>query len=125
MIYGVGIDIVDISRVKKAVERWGDRFLTRVFTETEIEYCCSKARSEARFALRFAAKEAFSKAMGLGLRAGLTFQQIEVTRRTSGQPCLSLSGRAMDLYRGCGIKKSFLSLSDDGIHAVAMVILEG
>jgi holo-[acyl-carrier protein] synthase len=124
MIYGIGIDIVDVSRIEKAMERWGDRFLGRVFTQNEIKYCSNKVRQATRFALRFAAKEAFTKALGLGLRGGLGFQQIEVLRSPEGQPHLSLHGRAEDLYKRRGINNSFLSLSDDGLYAVAVVILE-
>ena len=124
MIYGIGIDIVDVSRIEKAMERWGDRFLGKVFTQNEIKYCRSKARQATRFALRFAAKEAFTKALGLGIGGGLRFQQIEVIRSPQGQPHLGLHGRARDLYKGRGINQSFLSLSDDGLYAVAMVILE-
>ena len=124
MIYGIGIDIVDVSRIERVVERWGARFLRRVFTENEITYCRDKARQATRFALRFAAKEAFSKALGLGFRQGLAFRQIEVLRSPLGQPHLSLHGKTRDLCQRRGINKSFLSLSDDGPYAVAVVILE-
>ena len=124
MIYGVGIDMVEVSRIENALERWGDRFLRRVFTQSEIEYCYNKARPAARFALRFAAKEAFSKALGLGFRKGLSLQQIEVVRGPDGRPDLSLHSRAKELCEQCGIKKSFLSLSDDGLYAVSVVVLE-
>lgn len=124
MIYGIGIDIVDVTRIEKAMKRWGDQFLDRVFTQNEIEYCRSKARQATRFALRFAAKEAFTKALGLGLRGGLSFQHIEVLRSDLGQPHLGLHGKAKDLCERRGIKRSFLSLSDDGYYAVALVILE-
>lgn len=124
MIYGVGIDMVQISRIEKALKRWGDRFLGRVFTESEIEYCNNTARPAARFALRFAAKEAFSKALGLGFRKGVSFQHIEVIRAPNGRPHLDLHGKARDLCKQHDIKKSFLSLSDDGPYAVAVVVLE-
>lgn len=124
MIYGIGIDMVEVSRIEKALERWGDRFLRRVFTQSEIEHCYNKAHPAARFALRFAAKEAFSKALGLGFRKGLSFQQIEVIQGPDGRPHLGLHNRAKELYERFGIKKSFLSLSDDGLYAVAVVVLE-
>ncbi len=124
MIYGVGIDMVEISRIEKASNRWGERFLSRVFTESEIEYCSNMARPAGRFALRFAAKEAFSKALGLGIRKGMSFRHIEVTRTPNGQPQLYLHNRAKDLCKQFGISKSFLSLSDDGHYAVAVVVLE-
>ncbi len=124
MIYGVGIDMVEISRIQKALERWGDRFLRRVFTEAEIQYCNAMARPSARFALRFAAKEAFSKALGSGLAKGVNFKHIEVVRDRNGQPHLDLHGKAKDLIRQFGIKNSFLSLSDESAYAVAVVVLE-
>ncbi len=124
MIYGVGIDMVEISRIDKALKRWGHRFLKRVFTRSEIEYCQDKTRSASRFAVRFAAKEAFSKALGSGFSRGVGFQQIEVIRASNGRPGLSLHGKAEELLQSCGIKKSLLSLSDDGLYAVAVVVLE-
>lgn len=124
MIYGVGIDMVEVSRIEKALKRWGDRFLKRVFTRSEIEYCHDKARPAARFAMRFAAKEAFSKALGLGFRQGMGFHQVEVTRASNGRPSLSLHGKAQELCQGCGVNKTFLSLSDDGLYAIAVVVLE-
>lgn len=124
MIYGIGIDMVEISRIQKALERWGDLFLKRVFTQAEIEYCYPRVRAASRFALRFAAKEAFSKAIGLGFRKGLSLQHIEVVRSPSGPPRLSLHKRAKELCERHGIKNSFLSLSDNGLYAVAVVVLE-
>lgn len=124
MIYGIGIDMVEISRFEKAWERWGDRFLKRIFTEDEIEYCYHTVRAASRFALRFAAKEAFSKALGLGFRNGLALRHIEVVRGHNGRPHLGLHKRAKELCERHGIKNSFLSLSDNGLYAVAVVVLE-
>jgi holo-[acyl-carrier protein] synthase len=124
MIYGIGIDIVQIPRIEKALQRWEDRFLMRVFTESEIEYCEGKARPAARFALRFAAKEAFAKALGLGFGKTLSFGQIEVKNDSRGQPYLALHGKSKEAYQSCGIRRSLLSLSDDGPYAIAMVLLE-
>jgi len=124
MIYGVGIDIVDVSRIERALERWGDRFLRRIFTSSEREYCRGKAKPASRFALRFAAKEGFLKALGLGLREGLSFHHIEVVNTLRGRPSLNLHGRAKELCQARGVKKCFLSLSDDGLNAIAMVVLE-
>lgn len=124
MIYGIGIDIVQISRIEKVLRRWGDRFLKRVFTEAEIKYCQQKVTSHSRFALRFAAKEAFSKALGLGFSGGLRFRDVEVVRLSNGRPCFRLHDRASELWESCGLKNSFLSLSDNGAYAVAVVVLE-
>lgn len=124
MIYGVGIDMVKVTRIENMIARWGDRFLGRVFTPSEIAYCHHKANAASRFALRFAAKEAFSKALGLGFRNGLGLQHIEIVRSDTGSPGLELHKKAKELCQGHGIKNSFLSLSDDGAYAVAVVVLE-
>ena len=124
MIYGIGIDMVEVSRIEKALDRWGDRFLKRIFTQAEIEYCRHGARTPSRFALRFAAKEAFSKALGLGFRKGLGLKHVEVVRDPNGHPRLSLHTKARELCKHNGIKNSFLSLSDDGPYAIAVVVLE-
>ena len=125
MIYGIGVDMVEVSRIQKAMERWGDRFLQRVFTKAEIAYCNHKVHAASRFALRFAAKEAFSKALGLGFRSGLSFRHIEVMRDANGPPQITLHKKAKELCRRHGIKSSFLSLTDEGMYAVAVVVLEG
>ena len=124
MIYGIGIDLVQISRIESAVRRWGDRFLERIFTRSEIAHCSSKVRPASRFALRFAAKEAFTKALGTGFRKGIGFRQIEVENDSEGRPVFSLHGRTEEVCRHQGITKSHLSLSDDGRYAIAMVVLE-
>ncbi len=124
MIYGIGTDIVRISRIDTAFKRWGGRFLRRVFTEAEIEYCNKKAHPASRLALRFAAKEAFVKALGLGFRNGISFRQIEVVHTHNGSPTLKLHGKSKDYFEQHGIGRSFLSLSDDGDYAIAMIILE-
>jgi holo-[acyl-carrier protein] synthase len=124
MIYGIGIDIVQISRIERALHRWGDHFVRRVFTPSETVYCNGKARPATRYALRFAAKEAFAKAMGSGFRQGLSLAQIEVMSTPDGMPYLKLHGTSKALFDARGIKHSFLSLSDDGLYAVAVVVLE-
>jgi holo-[acyl-carrier protein] synthase len=124
MIYGIGTDIVEIPRLESVLDRWGDRFVQRVFTEEEAAYCSGKTHRAARYALRFAAKEAFVKALGMGFRAGLFFRQIEVTHDKNGAPRFRLHGKSRSACRDRGIKKSFLSLSDDGTYAVAFVVLE-
>jgi len=124
MIYGIGVDIVQIPRIEKLIEQQGNRFLNNVFTEAEIDFCREKARPAARFALRFAAKEAFVKALGTGFRNGLGFRQIEVTKDPNGRPILGFHGRSKEIYEERGIRKSHLSLSDDGLYAIAVVLLE-
>ena len=124
MIYGIGTDIVEVSRVQEVLDRWGDRFIDRVFTEAEAAYCGQKARPASRFALRFAAKEAFAKALGTGFRGGLSFREIEVVRDQKGAPALRLHGKSLSASHECGLTRTHLSLSDDGDYAVAFVVLE-
>ncbi|MBW2108470.1 MAG: holo-ACP synthase [Deltaproteobacteria bacterium] len=124
MIYGVGTDIVQIPRIERIVDRWGNRFIQRVFTPDEIAYCRSKARPAARFALRFAAKEAFVKALGTGLKNGVTLRQIEVRKDAMGRPLLKLHATSKLICAELGISRSFVSLSDDGDYALATVVLE-
>lgn len=124
MIYGIGIDLARIDRIKKAINRWGDKFLNRIFTPDEKKTCNRRATPAAAFALRFAAKEAFSKALGLGMKRGLKWVDIEVFNHPTGQPGLRLYGKTRDLSLQHGITGIHLSLSDDGEYGVAMVVLE-
>lgn len=124
MIHGIGVDIVEIPRIQRLLENWGNRFLQRVFTAAEISYCSQKVKPAGCYALRFAAKEAFSKALGLGMSDGLSFRQIEVLKNKRGKPYLDVHGRSKELCEDGGVQKTFLSLSDDGRYAVAMVVLE-
>lgn len=124
MIYGTGVDIVEIARFKKFQEQGNDALFQRLFTQTEIDYCSTKKNSAQHYALRFAAKESFLKALGTGLRDGLSWQDIEVVNDALGKPELKLYGRALDMFRQAGLAACFLSLSHDAGCAVAMVVLE-
>jgi holo-[acyl-carrier protein] synthase len=124
MIFGVGIDLVNIPRMEAALNRWGDRFLRRVFTEQEVEICFQRAYPAASFALRFAAKEAFSKAIGLGMRKGIRWRDIEVLHLPGGRPTLNLKGRSSETCKEKGITRLHLSLTDEGDYGAAVVILE-
>jgi holo-[acyl-carrier protein] synthase len=125
MIYGIGVDLVQVARIERAVARYGDRFLARVFTPDEIAYCRNKSWAAAGFALRFAAKEAFSKALGVGLRKdGIRWREVEVIPNRLGKPELSVSGRAAQLCEAAGITGMHLSLTDEDSRALAVVILE-
>ena len=124
MIYGIGVDLVQIKRIERVIERWGERFLNRVFTDGEMELCYSRAFPPSAFALRFAAKEAFSKAIGLGMKKGIRWKDIEVFHFASGKPALRLHGKSLDLCKAEKITGLHLSLSDEGEYGVAMVILE-
>ena len=124
MIFGTGIDIVDITRFERLLEEGNVRLFQRLFTVHELEYCAGKARSAQHYALRFAAKEAFLKACGLGLREGLTWHDVEVVNDTLGKPELRLHGKALQIFTDMDLSKTFASLSHDGNFAVAMVVLE-
>ncbi|MFZ5590207.1 MAG: holo-ACP synthase [Bacillota bacterium] len=123
LVYGTGVDIVEIDRVKKAVLKYGQRFLHRVFTEGEIAYCYRQKDPFPHLAVRWAAKEAAVKALGSGVR-GLSWRELEVGRRENGQPQLRLWGRAAALAVARGIESFHLSLSHNRTMALAFVIAE-
>ena len=125
MIVGTGVDITEVARIKAAVERFGERFLKRVFTPAEVHYCTSKANPDERLAARFAAKEAAMKAIGTGLRHGITWQDVEVVRFPGQRPQLRFTGRAAEFAARLGCTRTHLSLSHTADQAIAHVILEG
>jgi holo-[acyl-carrier protein] synthase len=125
MIYGIGVDLVRQARIEQAIDRYGDRFLSRVFTAQEIDYCRGKSWAAAGFALRFAAKEAFSKALGVGLRkGGIRWREVEVIPNPMGKPEIVISGRAAALCAEAGITGMHLTLTDEDGRSLAVVILE-
>jgi holo-[acyl-carrier protein] synthase len=124
MILGTGVDIAEVPRIAAAIKRFGDRFLKRVFTENEISYCQSKQNYPERFAARFAAKEAALKALGTGLRMGISWREVEVTRLHGGRPAIAFHGVAAQVAAKLGAKRAHLSLSHTQDHAIAHVILE-
>jgi holo-[acyl-carrier protein] synthase len=124
MIVGTGVDITEVPRVAAAIERFGERFLKRIFTEAEIKYCQSKHNFVERFAARFAAKEAALKAIGTGLRMGISWREVEVTRMPGGRPTITFHGVASEFASRLRMKRAHLSLSHTKEHAVAYVILE-
>lgn len=124
MIVGTGIDIAEVPRIGKSIERFGDRFLHRVFTPFEIAYCDSKANRVERYAARFAAKEAAMKALGTGWNHGVRWRDCEVTRLPSGRPTLTFHGKAAEFAARLGVKNAALSLSHTAEQAIAQVILE-
>jgi holo-[acyl-carrier protein] synthase len=125
MIFGVGVDLVNVERLETVLRRWGDRFVKRVFTDQEAEFCFKRAHPASPLALRFAAKEAFSKAIGLGMRKGIRWRDIEVFHYPGGRPGLRLQGRSSEICREKRITRFHLSLSDEGRYGVAVVVLEG
>jgi len=122
-VRGIGIDLVPISRMRQVMERWQERFVTRVFTAAEIAYCRSRKDPAPHFAARFAAKEAGLKALGTGLRLGVSWRELEVRRERGGPPVLVLRGRSRELARERGADRMLLALSHDGDYAIAQAML--
>ena len=123
MIFGIGTDIVQISRIQKGLDRYGERFAGRILAGQELhdfQHTLQPARFLAR---RFAAKEAVVKAFGTGFTQGMTFRDIVVSHDPAGKPLLLLSGRALELQREMGIGEQFISISDEQEYAVAFVTL--
>ncbi len=125
MILGTGIDLAEVERIREAVEKYGRRFLERVFTREEIAYAERKANRHERYAARFAAKEAGMKAIGTGWRGGVRWQDFEVRNQRGGRPELVLHGVAAEVARQMGVERIHLSLTHTAAMAQAFVILEG
>jgi holo-[acyl-carrier protein] synthase len=123
-IVGTGVDICEVGRVQDAIERFGERFLKRVFTEAERNYCDSKRNRAERYAARFAAKEAAMKAIGTGLRRGVSWQDFEVGREPGGRPTILMAGKAAEFAAKLGMKRAALSITHTKEQALAQVILE-
>jgi holo-[acyl-carrier protein] synthase len=117
----VGVDLVEIPRIARAVARWGDRFLERVYTADELVHCRGRV---PELAVRFAAKEAVSKALGVGIwwRGGIAFVEAEVRANRLGKPEIRLHGRADEYARRQGLDEWVVSLSHTNEHAIAMVV---
>jgi holo-[acyl-carrier protein] synthase len=122
-IGGIGADLVAIPRMRRVVERWKDRFLTRVFTEAELAYCQARRDPVPHLAARFAAKEAALKALGIGLRLGVTWREVEVRRDRGQPPALFLTGRSRQINEARGGGRLLLTLTHDGDYAFAQCIL--
>ena len=125
MIVGTGVDIAEVHRIRKSIARFGDRFLHRVFTEGEIQYC--EKRNAHRFesyAARFAAKEAGMKALGTGWNHGVRWRDIEVVRPRGQRPTIQFHGQAAAFAEGLGTRNIALSITHTSEQALAHVILE-
>ena len=125
MIVGTGIDIAEVPRIRQSIERYGDRFLHRVFTDGEISYCRSKSNFDERYAARFAAKEAAMKALGTGWNYGVRWRDIEVVRPQGSRPSIVFHGKAAEVAKSLGATNVALSITHTGEQAMALVILEG
>ena len=125
MIVGLGVDIAEVERVQGAIERQGERFLKRVYTEKERAYCEKFKNKYERFAGRWAVKEAAMKALGTGWRHGIRWKDVEVTRDASGKPSLELHGVAKQIAEKLGVKNVAVTITHTEIQALAQVIFEG
>jgi holo-[acyl-carrier protein] synthase len=124
MLVGTGIDVVEIERIAHSIERYGARFLERIFTADEIAYCQRRKNCAESFAARFAAKEAGAKALGTGIQHGVTWTELEVRRAPGQRPALHFSGRALEIAERLGVKRVSLSLTHGKSVAIATVMLE-
>ena len=124
MVIGIGTDVIEIARIAQSIDRFGDRFLDRVFTPREIAYCRRKKNAAESFAARFAAKEAGAKALGTGISQGVSWLELEVNRESGGRPTLQLTGRAAQRAGRLGIAGISLSLTHGKDIALAVVVME-
>jgi len=124
MIFGTGIDIVEIDRIKHSITKYSDRFKNKVFTQKEIDYCHSQADPAKHFAARFSVKEAVLKCFGTGMTGGILWKDIEVDKKKSGQPTLNLYGKGEELFNQLKLKHIHISITHDKSYAVAYAIAE-
>jgi holo-[acyl-carrier protein] synthase len=124
MIVGSGIDLTEIARIQQSIDRYGSRFLNRVYTAAEQTYCLRKRSSAESFAARFAAKEAAAKALGTGISYGVTWLEIEVVRPPGQRPSLAFHGRAAQFAARLGAVRIALSITHTNQLAMASVVLE-
>jgi len=125
MIVGTGIDITEIGRIQSSLERFGPRFMNRVYTASEQAYCLRKRNAAESWAARFAAKEAAAKALGTGISRGISWLEIEVVRAPNGRPSIAFHGRAAQFAARLGVQHASISLTHSKTQAMASVILEG
>ncbi len=121
MIYGIGIDIIEIDRIRKSIDRFGNRFLSKVFTEKELEYSLSKANKYQHLAARFAAKEAIAKALSFNGDRGFSWQDIEIVNRPNGRPVPHLFNKMKDIVGNDKILKITMSHSDHYVTCFAIL----
>jgi len=123
-VIGIGVDLVECARIDHSIDRFGDRFLHRVFTDGEIAYSKSMKFPARHLAARFAAKEALSKAFGTGIGGSMGWKDIDVRKKPSGEPFIVLEGGAKQLANDRGVTKVLITLSHTDNHAMAMIVLE-
>ena len=124
MVIGLGIDVIENERIAQSLERFPERFVSRIYTDREKEYCQGCARPAIHFAARFAAKEAAFKALGTGWARGVHWKDVEIERLPSGQPILHLYGGALEQATSLGASRFLVSLTHDQKISAAVVIIE-
>jgi holo-[acyl-carrier protein] synthase len=123
-VIGIGVDLIECARIQHSIERFGDRFLRRVFTDGEIEYSMSMKFPERHLAARFAGKEAVSKAFGTGIGKTMGWRNIDIQKKSTGEPFLVFSGPAETFAAKRGVTSALITLSHTEHHAIACVVLE-
>jgi holo-[acyl-carrier protein] synthase len=124
-VIGIGVDLVECARIQHSLDRFGEKFLHRVFTDGEIEYSMSMKFPARHLAARFAAKEAVSKAFGTGIGKAMGWRNIDIRKKPSGEPFLVFSGSAQEFATKRGVTSALITLSHTEHHAVACVVLDG
>jgi holo-[acyl-carrier protein] synthase len=124
-VLGIGVDLVECARIQHSLDRFGEKFLRRVFTEGEIEYSMSMKFPARHLAARFAAKEAVSKAFGTGIGKAMGWRNIDIRKKPSGEPFLVFTEGAEKLAKERGVTSALITLSHTDHHAMATVVLEG
>jgi len=124
-ILGIGTDIVEVLRIARMIERHGELFITRVYTDKEIEYCSARKAATQHYAGRWAAKEAILKTLGTGWRRGIGWRDIEITNDRQGMPLVKMRGGAREIQQKAGIEQIHVTISHCHCHAVAYAVAEG
>ena len=124
MIFGTGLDIIEVDRIKNSIKQYSPKFEQRLFTSSEISYCKSQGDPAKHFAARFAVKEAVSKCLGKGITGDLGFQDMEITNKDTGQPVLKMIGKGKELFQKLKLKSIHISISHDRTYAIAHAIAE-
>ena len=123
MIFGTGIDIIEINRIKNSIQKYSNRYEQKVFTQKEVDYCHSQADPAKHFAARFSVKEAVLKCFGTGMTGGILWKDIEVDKQKSGQPILNLYGKGNELFSRLKLKRIHISITHDKNYAIANVVI--
>ena len=124
MIFGTGIDIIEVDRINNSIQKYSDRFKKKIFTQKEIDYCHSQADPAKHFAARFTVKEAVLKCFGTGMTGTILWKDIEIDKLNSGQPVLNLHGNGKKLFNQLNLKHIHISITHDKTYAAAHAIAE-